>query len=186
MKTRWRTIKECPNYMISVIGEVKSLERPKISRDLIRKSSLNRYGYPQVTLTFDKNKRRTFRIHRLAALYFIKGKTKHRDMVNHIDANKLNSHYSNLEWVTRSENLLHHYRTLGNKSKMSEKKGILAHNKRIIDQYDREGKFIKRWDTIKEVSKQLGFTPWHLSKRMYEGKKVYGFYWKLVNNKITK
>jgi hypothetical protein len=72
---------------------------------LVRKQKLNSRGYPQITLS--KNGRKhTFLIHRLVAMAFVKNPNKYKE-VNHKDGNKLNNKASNLEWVTRSENLIH-------------------------------------------------------------------------------
>ena len=45
-------------------------------------------------------------VHRLVALAWIKNKNN-KPQVNHIDGNRSNNHYLNLEWVTNSENMAH-------------------------------------------------------------------------------
>lgn len=45
-------------------------------------------------------------VHRLVASAYCAGYAPHLT-VNHRDGNKLNNHYSNLEWVTREENMRH-------------------------------------------------------------------------------
>lgn len=51
-------------------------------------------------------------VHRLVALAYIP-KQEGRDIVNHIDGNKQNNHYSNLEWCTPRENSIHARDVLG-------------------------------------------------------------------------
>ena len=46
-------------------------------------------------------------VHRLVAEYFCEGRTDERNQVNHIDGNKANNNYTNLEWVTNQENMNH-------------------------------------------------------------------------------
>ena len=62
-------------------------------------------GYYLVTI----NGRVAF-VHRLVAECFCE-KPPGKVEVNHKDGNKLNNHYSNLEWVTHLENVRHAYRT---------------------------------------------------------------------------
>ena len=45
-------------------------------------------------------------IHRLVALFFVDNPEDKKE-INHIDGNKLNNHYTNLEWCTSSENNIH-------------------------------------------------------------------------------
>lgn len=46
-------------------------------------------------------------VHRLVAIYFIDKPTENHNLVAHIDYNKLNNHHSNLQWMTREENVVH-------------------------------------------------------------------------------
>lgn len=66
-------------------------------------------GYYQVIL-YIKGKRNYIRIHRLVAQYFVPN-TYNKKQVNHIDGNKLNNNFDNLEWVTNKENTQHGYDT---------------------------------------------------------------------------
>jgi hypothetical protein len=108
-------------FMISESGKVKSLNRTCI-RDNGTKYSIkgkdltnfiSNVGYVRVALR-NKGKQIKYSVHRLVADAFV-SKEIGRDFVNHIDGNRLNNHYSNLEWVSMMENNCHRI----NKSKTS-------------------------------------------------------------------
>lgn len=65
----------------------------------------NGRGYQIVWLTLPEG-RKVFAVHRLVALCFV-ANPNNLPEVNHIDGDKLNNHYSNLEWVTRGQNIKH-------------------------------------------------------------------------------
>jgi len=96
----WKDIENYEGYYeISSYGNVRNCKTGKI---LI--GDQNNAGYRRVTLYSPIKKR--FFVHRLVAQHFCENYQEDL-VVNHKDGNKLNNHYDNLEWVTRSENDLH-------------------------------------------------------------------------------
>lgn len=80
----------------------------KITNKFVVPDTSNRSGYVRVTMY--KPSRTRHLLHRLVAEHFLE--KKGGDMVvNHKDGNKKNNHYMNLEWVSRSENEKHAYRS---------------------------------------------------------------------------
>lgn len=71
---------------------------------------VSKAGYQQVGLYKDGKVSRRL-VHRLVAEAFIPNRYNCRE-VNHLDGDKLNNRYSNLEWVSRRENSLHSTRVL--------------------------------------------------------------------------
>lgn len=67
-------------------------------------------GYQRVALNIT-GKHKNYYVHRLVAKYYLKSWNKDLT-VNHIDGDKTNNHYYNLEMVTRSENVKHYYENL--------------------------------------------------------------------------
>ena len=105
----WKKIKGHEDYMVSDKGRVMSL---KFGKQKIRKQRVDRDGYCRVDLS--KNSIvKTWRTHSLVAEAFIPN-PEGRQEVNHIDGNKSNNRLDNLEWCTRSENILHNRDILGN------------------------------------------------------------------------
>lgn len=66
--------------------------------------------YYRAGLTLYNGKRKNFSIHRLVAITFCDN-IYDKKLVNHIDGDKHNNYYANLEWVTNSENVKHAYDT---------------------------------------------------------------------------
>lgn len=102
----WKRISGYPDYLISSHGNLqskKSGEWRKIN------GTLNAMGYLVMSLRKD-NKTYPFSIHRLVGLHFLETHPDKR-IINHLDTNKQNNHYSNLEWCNHSTNLKHAYAT---------------------------------------------------------------------------
>ena len=91
-------------YQISSAGNVYSY---KNDREL--KCGINSQGYKMVALS-KNNKIKTYPVHRLVATMFIENKDN-KHIVNHLDGNKSNNYWLNLEWCTNSENSLHAFKT---------------------------------------------------------------------------
>ena len=68
-------------------------------------TSLTNKGYKTHRGTIDKV-RKHISIHRAVAILYVPN-PNNLPQVNHIDGNKLNNHYTNLEWVTNKENRTH-------------------------------------------------------------------------------
>lgn len=68
------------------------------------KPDITKNGYEQVILKH----RKRYKVHRLVAYCYCNPPENYNEMtVNHIDGNKHNNHYSNLEWCTPYENNKH-------------------------------------------------------------------------------
>ena len=63
-------------------------------------------GYLRVDLYDEGRFRKHFKVHRLVAQAFIPN-PENKPQVNHMDGNKKNNSYTNLEWVTDAENKEH-------------------------------------------------------------------------------
>lgn len=74
----------------------------------VRKHSLSHNGYRLFATKVGgrSGKYVTVRLGRMVAIAFLNN-PEDKPEVNHIDGNKLNDHVSNLEWVTKSQNIKH-------------------------------------------------------------------------------
>lgn len=95
-------ITNCSSYYISDSGDVYLYKRGFLEK----LTGFINFGYHLVGITDDFGVRKNIRVHRLVASAFIDNPLN-KPYVNHIDGNKLNNHYTNLEWCTDSENMQH-------------------------------------------------------------------------------
>ena len=136
-------------YEITEDGKVFAMERIVISgknNKCIRKyekkekpQRLDKYGYKRVSLC-KEGKVKTISVHRLVALNFVEG--NQNLTVNHKDGDKLNNHFSNLEFISASENTKHAHRIgivpkgvqkVGTENKLSKLSEIQVKEKRKSD-----------------------------------------------------
>lgn len=105
-------------------------------------------------------------VHRLVALHFIEN-LNNKPEVNHIDGNKLNNHYLNLEWCIRSENAQHSY----DNSLQISRKGSYHHSAKINEE-DVNNMFslFKKGYSRKEISKKYNQISYSSVCRILKGK----------------
>ncbi len=114
----WKEIKGFEGkYYISNHGRVKSLGGKFTTihpEGYITNGATDTFGYKSITLrkvtpTIKRYIER-YRVHTLVAKYFIE-QPEGCKVVNHLDGNRKNNHYSNLEWTTYLGNSQHAIRT---------------------------------------------------------------------------
>lgn len=108
---------------------------------------LNKDGYPMVTLG-KGDRRSAFRVHRLVAQYFVSNDNpSDKTTVNHIDFNRSNNDYRNLEWISHSDNIRYSYKNNRHKGRVD---GIK--NPRCKHSEEEVRKIRSLYDTGKTIS----------------------------------
>lgn len=188
MIEEWKDVKGFEKlYEVSNLGEVRAKTRivkfgtqarTIIPRNLHPFEKVN--GYLSVKIYKDK-KQYTCYVHRLVAMSFCSGFFDKAD-VNHIDGNKSNNKSSNLEWCTRSENVLHSVNVLHNQ--LGNRKIGKKWNSKPIVQLSLNGEKIKDWSSAFEVQRVLGFCEASIRNCLYgansKGRRCYqshGYKW---------
>lgn len=159
----WKTIEGYPNYEVSNMGRVKSL---KYDKEKILKGIKKRDGYLLIGLS-KEGKVKFFSLHRIVAQAFLPNPNNLSE-VNHIDEDKTNNKVDNLEWCDRKYN--NNYGTRTERAIKSKSISIL--------QFSKEGNFIQKWDSAKDVERELGFNQGNINKCCKGKLKLaYGFKW---------
>lgn len=130
------------DYYISSHGNVKN------KHGKFKKLKMDKYGYLTVGL-WKNGEVKYFTVHRLVATYFVKN-PKNKPQVNHIDEDKTNNYYTNLEWVTAKENINHGTR---NHRVRDAEIGSKNHKARAIIGIDLEMNETREYDFILESEK---------------------------------
>lgn len=101
----WKDVLDYEGYLkISNFGRlIRKIYLYETFYEEIVSPTINGNGYYQTSCN-----RKFLLIHRLVAQHFLEPDLT-RVLVNHKDQNKLNNHISNLEWVNRRENSVHHF-----------------------------------------------------------------------------
>lgn len=133
MTEELKPIPNLPDYLISESGDIYSYKR-KVVRKL--KHKINIWGYATIKLSRPDKTKFTAFVHRLVAYAWIGECPIDKEEINHKDGNKLNNHYSNLEWVTKKENQQHRRKVLGKNKSGSKCVPVICINKNTGDKFE--------------------------------------------------
>ena len=163
MEEIWKNIEGYPNYQVSNMGRIKRLSTGYYRRtEKILKPQLQNNGYLHIKLS-QKDKTKCILVHRLVAQVFIPN-PNNLPQVNHINEDKTDNRVENLEWCTQKYNINYgngiSKRVKTNKENGTYKK-IGEINSKIrsksILQFSKDNSFIRRWDCIMDVQRELGY-----------------------------
>lgn len=162
-------------YKVSNLGNVYSIKTKKVL-----KKYTDKYGYLYVPLRISGTTKFK-KVHRLVAKAFLSNYSEDLQ-VNHINEDKSDNRVENLEMCTNKYNC-----NYGNRK--------LALAKTVI-QESLDGKFIREWNSTREIEKVLGYSNTVISaccrgflKDSHSGKiypvhQAFNFKWKYKNNNI--
>jgi hypothetical protein len=121
-----------------VVVEVSSHGRAVSQKDKVKTYGHDDgRGYRKINI----NRRAVF-VHRLVCLTFKPIENPEKYVVNHIDNDSTNNHFSNLEWVTQQLNVMHAQQ-------------FKQQNTRPVNQYDLSGNFLQQYPSIRKAAKDM-------------------------------
>lgn len=191
LKEKWKPVDGFSGYEVSNIGRIRSLDRficrktggTRFYKGQIIKLAYMKKGYAYFRPSIGRKVYKSVMISRAVAFAFVKNPDPRNKLyVNHKDGKVANNFYGNLEWVTASENGIHAYRVL----KIKHPRGMLGKSRprSAIFQYSLDGRLIKRWKSMMEIEKKLGYSHGNIGQacnKIY--RQCYGFIWRRENSK---
>ena len=108
-------------YSVSSFGRVRNERTGNILKGCIHPQGYKMHWFPGGKFLL---------AHRVVAMAFVPGYAPGLD-VNHKDFNKVNNCVENLEWVTRTQNMLHAYK--GGRMPVNNPRGEKARNAKLTD-----------------------------------------------------
>lgn len=130
-------MKYLENYEITRNGKCINKKTKKVKDTFVSNT-----GYERVSLWINGN-HKNMSIHRMVAETYIPNPNNYK-CINHIDGNKLNNNVNNLEWCNASQNMKHAY-----------KNNMINPLTTKVNQYSKDMKLIKKWNSIIDVEKEL-------------------------------
>ena len=101
----WRNINNYPNYEVSYHGLIRRKASQFRGAKMLRQCLNSQNGYRYVGL-YRNGERITKSVHRVVACAWLNNQEATIDsVIDHIDHDKTNNHFSNLRWCSRSTNL---------------------------------------------------------------------------------
>lgn len=173
-------VSECGTIVISPkTGQPITIQNNKVKGKIS--------GYKYVTLLFTLQDgfmhydTKRMPVHILVCTLWHGTKPINKPWVNHIDGNKANNHYSNLEWTSISDNIKHSYDTLGRKpvrNMLGRKHKASSKEKQSLSKqgekhpkfkgwYERNG---NRYATMAQAGKAQGISGTEVMRRVRAGK----------------
>ena len=179
----WKDIDGYDGYQISNKGRVKSTIVRNEGKLL--KIGINKLGYCIVGLSIN-GKSKTHYVHRLVAETFIPNPDK-KLCIDHINTDRTDNRVENLRWCTQKENI-NNPLTKEIWSGTHKGREVLSirggkhHKAKKVQQFTKDGIFIKEWSTPIEAARELGYGGSVTIRDCCRGKSktAYGFIWKYV------
>lgn len=167
----WKDIENYEGkYQVSSLGRVKSLDYLRTGEERILRQYKQKGGYLFVILC-KNNKVKKFLVHRLVALAFIDNPDC-KEEIDHINTISDDNRACNLRWTTHKENS-------NNVLTIAKRYGANSCNARKVLQFTKEGVFVKEWNCMMDVQRELRFSISHISNCCLGKRKTCGgFVWK--------
>lgn len=189
MEEIWKDIEGYEGlYQVSNLGRVKSMGNGNSNRskEIIMKQTKNMKGYPMIILC-KEGVCKGFSVHRLVATAFLPN-PDNLPQINHKDEDKTNNmvwvnedgsidyNKSNLEFCTPKYNVNYGTRT---------EKVVKALSIPVL-QFTKSGEFIRKWDSIIQVERELGISNSNISM-CCKGKRksAYSYKWQYVDDYLA-
>lgn len=166
-KEIWKLLPNSKGYCVSNFGRIKRLTRKvwnpnnnswnTIKEHEIQPNTNNSKGYERVQIYYkNNNKKVTEFVHRLVALLFVVNPNIDKfNQVNHLDGNKTNNHWKNLQWCTNQMNMSHSWNKLNNR-KRGKDAIIGISSRKLTENIVKSLPELLKTKSITEVAKELG------------------------------
>lgn len=164
----WKTIDGFDNkFQISNLGRVKN-------DGVLATLAIGGKGYLRFGVS-KNNKCKHYSVHRYVLITFIGKPQGDRIYANHKSGIKTDNRLENLEWCTATENMKHSYDT----GLHPRRYGKNAPQIKAVDQYTKDGVFVKSFYTLTEAAKSAGVGTSNISACARNAIKTSGgFVWK--------